>query len=151
MLDKLIGRKEVKIDNQGRIIIPLKWKEVFQNSKEVFGITNFGAYLIGNSLLDGLEKVLKAESKEKAEKEALNLRVIWIYSSLDLSKLENPLSYSEMEQMHVDDKRRITIKPNLFDYAKLEKEGEAIILGDPNKILVMNPETYDSYIELLNI
>ncbi len=150
MPEEFIEPVRTNIDKKFRVTLPTKWRnKFFHDSREISIITNQGAYLSGDNLLTGLENdILRVESMDEALKQAIKLRVLWIYPRLKLENLPI-LSYSMMEEREIDGEGRLYIPHKLFKYAKLEKE--AVVLGAPNKMLLMSPETYDSYLGLLNI
>lgn len=121
-----------KIDNKGRVALPLRLKKFVSKEAE----NHF-------SLLYEIDKCIVIYPND-----------IWMKKIEDFSKFpeyDEEAAYVRREiagrvfEVEMDKQSRILLPTKLMDFAGLQKDSDVLILGNINKIELWNPEEYERY------
>jgi len=126
------GSAESTLDDKGRVSIPVRFREYFQDKLVITRGMERCVWVMTNPVWERYELDLRTRSKEESlndeEWDVLEYKII-----------------GHAQEIELDKAGRIAIPPTLRKYANLTKD--CIVINGKNRLSIWDSETFEAYLE----
>jgi len=126
------GSAESTLDDKGRVSIPVRFREYFQEKLVITRGMERCVWIMTNSVWERYEQDLRVRSKEESlndeEWDVLEYKII-----------------GHAQEIELDKAGRIAIPPTLRKYANLSKD--CMVINGKNRLSIWDSETFETYLE----